>query len=196
MKARSTFLAALAIGGIVLASGCISGPPVDTNPTSLPLGPTMVTQNVTFVSEIRGTVMGSNPLYFNPADGLADGLERHLVEGAEGVTYNNDKFDVTANANHVVITLNYQGQTVDNPVQPTSVPDLDLEIYDVEGNMVSDASSTSGAVPERFEKNIDSNMKPGAWTARVIGFLGANVDYVLEVKITKSEMVATRMPGW
>jgi hypothetical protein len=195
MKARSTFLAALAIGGIVLASGCISGPPVDTNQTTLPTAPAMVLTNVTVVSEIRGTVMGSNPLYFNPADGLADGLERHLVEGAEGVTYNSDKVDVPENAKHIVITLNYQGQTVDNPVVPTSMPDLDLEIYNADGKLISDASSTTGAIPEVFEKNIGGDAMPGAWTARVIGFLGANVDYALEIKMTKSEMVAAQGPG-
>jgi subtilisin family serine protease len=88
------------------------------------------------------------------------------VQAADGVTYVNHTFDVSPATLKIDATLNFSTED--------GVSDLDLFLYDGNGNEVT--SSTNAGGPESLSANVAGG---GAYVYRVVGWSNVATDYTL-----------------
>jgi subtilisin family serine protease len=88
------------------------------------------------------------------------------VEAADGVSYVNVPFQVSPASLKIDATLDFSTED--------GVTDLDLFLYDANGNEV--ASSTNAGGPESLSANIAGG---GTYTYRVVGWMNVAADYTL-----------------
>jgi hypothetical protein len=88
------------------------------------------------------------------------------LQAAEGVSYVNQTFEVSPAAVKIDATLDFD--TSDG------VTDLDLFLYDANGNEV--ASSTNAGGPENLSVNIAGG---GTYVYRIVGWMGASANYTI-----------------
>ncbi|HEX8844916.1 MAG TPA: S8 family serine peptidase [Pyrinomonadaceae bacterium] len=113
---------------------------------------------------------GSEPLNFAGTIQASDGG----VQLIEGTTYNDHTFTTTTPGAQLDVTLNWD-EMVDDVVA-----DLDLYLYDADGNEVTYSAEPGG--PEHISTVLGA---PGTYTLRVVGFANGSTDYAMTGSVSK-----------
>jgi subtilisin family serine protease len=120
-------------------------------------------------------------------DGGAQRDQLGYLPEAEGVTYADVKFDVTAAAIRIDATLDFDSTEIgDVPlIGMMGLPDIDLYLFDPAGNEIGHSAGGNGA------EHISAPVRgAGRYTYRVMGFANAATDFT----ITSTQLLGAAPP--
>jgi hypothetical protein len=168
------------IVSMVLFSGCLAPTDPEVPPPAVEQTPPPVVVGEDRIESWTGTLAAPNPLLFMQA------LEECsvLFEGLEGIHH--ARHTITTEAPGLVIaTLTFAHPMPSITVNGVHLPDVDLLLFDAEGNLVKDANDDAcgASTTSESERFIAYLAEPGEYAFFVANFAAVQADYTLVVEI-------------